>query len=142
MAGARVLDLVAGSGARGLEALSRGAASVVFVERAPKVAAALQRNLDVLEAGDRARVVTAEAGRFLVRAAEPFDLVFLDPPFRSAMIGPVCVTLAAGGWLSAGAVVYLEFDRRGPAPALPDDWSLARENSSGAVTSWLARLPR
>ncbi len=137
--GARVLDLFAGSGALWLEALSRGAARTVFVERSKPVALALRRNLETLAVGERGRVISADARRFLAGSAEPFDLVFLDPPFRSAIIGPVCGALASGGWLSARAIVYLEFDRHRDAPQLPGAWSALREKSTGAVTCQLVR---
>lgn len=140
VAGARVLDLFAGSGALGLEALSRGAARAVFVERSRAVAQALRHNLETLAAGDRARVIAADARRYLAGTPEPFDLVFLDPPFRSAIIGPVCGALASGGWLSGRALVYLEFDRHRDAPQLPGAWSAVREKSAGAVTCRLVRL--
>jgi 16S rRNA (guanine966-N2)-methyltransferase len=137
--GARVLDLFAGSGALGLEALSRGASEAVFVERSRPVAQALRANLERLDAADRARVVSADARRFLAGSPTPFDLIFLDPPFRSAMIGPVCAALAAGGWLSERAIAYLEFDRHGEAPPLPASWSPVREKSTGAVSCRLVR---
>lgn len=139
VAGARVLDAFAGSGALGLEALSRGAVSATFVERSGPVAAALTDNLVTLGATDRARVVRADALRWLSGAATPFDLVFLDPPFRSAIIEPVCARLEAGGWLAPGALVYLEFDRHRAAPVLPDGWSVERDKQAGGVAYWLAR---
>src|ERR1700754_5153054 len=77
--GSRCLDLFAGTGALGLEALSRGAASVTFVEREPRLAAALQANLSRLKAGGE--VIGDDAARWLKGSGKPFDLVFLDPPF-------------------------------------------------------------
>ncbi len=79
--GAEVLDLYAGSGALGLEALSRGAARAVFVERDPAAAAALQRNILRCGMADRSRVVRGDAGRVAAETEESFDLVFVDPPF-------------------------------------------------------------
>ena len=78
---ARVLDLFAGSGALGLEALSRGAASAVFVERARGALTALRANVERLGAGDRSSVVSDDVFRFLARLEEPADLAFADPPY-------------------------------------------------------------
>ena len=82
VSGARVLDLYAGSGALGIEALSRGAASAVFVERDARAAATITRNLDAL--GADAEVRRQDALRFLASGAGPFDLVFCDPPYDLA----------------------------------------------------------
>jgi 16S rRNA (guanine966-N2)-methyltransferase len=78
---ARVVDLFAGSGALGLEALSRGAASVVFVERARRALAAIEANIERLGAGDEVRVVADDVFRYLSRVEEPFDLALADPPY-------------------------------------------------------------
>src|SRR5215204_512227 len=113
--GARVLDLFAGSGALGLEALSRGAAQVTFVESAPAALAALRANLAALGAG--AEVVRADALRWLhaaSRGARQYDLVFLDPPYRRAaeLGAPLSDPLPAV--LAPGALVVAESDRRAP----------------------------
>ena len=78
---ARVVDLFAGSGALGLEALSRGAASVVFVERARRAVAVIEANVERLGAGDEVRVVSDDVFRFLGRVDEPFDVALADPPY-------------------------------------------------------------
>jgi 16S rRNA (guanine(966)-N(2))-methyltransferase RsmD len=111
----QVLDLFAGSGALGLEALSRGAATATFVDSAPAAIRAVSDNLAALEAG--AEVRRADALRFLdeaARAGRHYDLVFLDPPYRLAeRLGrPLSDTLPAV--LAAGAVVVAESDRRAP----------------------------
>lgn len=136
--GARCLDLFAGSGAMGLEALSRGAAAVTFVERSRAVADAIRQSLAML--GDRAgRVLNMDADRYLAGAAEPYDVVFLDPPFASDIIGSCCARLEAGGWLAENALIYLEQDRSRPLPALPAGWSLHRSGQAGQVAFHLAR---
>jgi len=130
--GARVLDLFAGSGALGLEALSRGAGEVVFVERSRRVAGVLRANLGLLGAEGRARLVTGDARGFLAGTPSAFDLVFLDPPFQSAIIDPVLAALG-GGWLARRARVYVEFDRHSNPPRLPAGWGWLREKTAGGV---------
>jgi 16S rRNA (guanine966-N2)-methyltransferase len=112
VSGARVLDLYAGSGALGIEALSRGAESAVFVERDARVAGVIERNLATL--GLDQRVVRQDAMRFLARAQGTFDLVFCDPPYDSApgLAGPLAEHLPA---LTAEDVrIVTESDKRKP----------------------------
>jgi 16S rRNA (guanine966-N2)-methyltransferase len=124
--GARVLDLFAGSGALGIEALSRGAASVTFVERDPRAVAAIRRNLDAL--GASAELVRGDALAFIRRRRGPYDLVFVDPPYDSAarLAGPLAERLPAV--LANGARVVTESDKREPLD-LP--LRLARERVYG-----------
>lgn len=129
--GARCLDLFAGSGALGMEALSRGAASAVFVEQDPRLTRALRDNLARLGAED-ARVMQAEALTWLQGIPTPFDVVLLDPPFHQGLLAPVCQRLATGGWLGEGALVYLEL-ARAETPTLPATWELRREKTAGEV---------
>jgi len=113
--GARVLDLFAGSGALGLEALSRGAAAVTFVDSAPAAIRALRANLDALLAD--AEVVRADALRWLhgaARDARQYDLVFLDPPYRRAGALGAPLSAALVPVLAEGALVVAEADRRAP----------------------------
>ncbi len=113
--GARVLDLFAGSGALGIEALSRGAAAATFVDSAPAAIRAVRANLQAL--GIEAEVRRADARRFLggaSAAARQYDLVFLDPPYRLAgRLGPE-LTAALPAVLAPGAAVVAESDRRAP----------------------------
>lgn len=116
-AGARVLDLYAGSGALGLEALSRGAASAVFVERSGPAAETLRANVQALGLAERSRVRRAPvraALRALGRADARFDLVLLDPPYASGEAEAALRALLAAGLLAPGARVVLECDRRHP----------------------------
>ncbi|MBS0375822.1 MAG: 16S rRNA (guanine(966)-N(2))-methyltransferase RsmD [Proteobacteria bacterium] len=134
---ARGLDLFAGSGALGLEALSRGAREVQFVEREPVAAAALRATLATL--GGRGEVWVGDAFRFLARPATAFDVVFLDPPFAAGRLDELCTLLERGGWLAARAYVYLEAPARDGPPPLPSTWEVARETRAGEVRGLLAR---
>jgi 16S rRNA (guanine966-N2)-methyltransferase len=135
--GARCLDLFAGSGAMGIEALSRGADAVVFVERERVVADTIRGNLNKL--GAAARVVQADALRLLAGPAEPFDIIFIDPPFNTDIIGRCCELLEQGGWLAPSAMVYIEQDRAKAAPAIPGNWAMHREARAGQVGFFLAK---
>lgn len=136
--GARCLDLFAGSGALGIEALSRGAAEVVFVERHPVAVRALRENLVRLNARG-ARVEQAEALVWLRRPGTPFEIVLLDPPFEQNLLEPVCATLEQGDWLAPTAWIYLEAEADLPRLPLPTNWRPHREKTAGAVAYRLAR---
>ena len=132
--GARCLDLFAGSGALGLEALSRGARAVEFVECHGASARALAQLLRAWGAGaDCAAVHTGDALAWLQRPARPFDVVFLDPPFGSDLLPRAARELDARGWLSPGALIYVECPAREGLPALPAAWQPLKEKRSGEV---------
>jgi len=135
--GARVLDLCAGTGALGMEALSRGAASSCFVEPDPRASRALRDNLARLKAG-AGEVAAVDAQAFLRGAARAFDLVFLDPPFALDLWSALAGRLEQGGWLAARAWVYVESPRE-QVPAMPANWSLHREGRAGEVRFALYR---
>lgn len=136
--GARCLDLFAGSGALGIEALSRGAAEVQFVERQPPVARALRANLELLNA-DGARLAVADALQWLRQPGAPFEIVWLDPPFAEGLLAPACAALEEGGWLSATAWIYLEMAVEEDSWAWPAAWRVWRDKTAGAVRYRLAR---
>ena len=137
IAGSRCLDLFAGSGAIGIEALSRGAASVTFVDSDRVTADALQGIVTAL-APERSRVEHGEALRWLAGTPQPFDIVFLDPPFGSGLAGPAALALETGGWLQPQASIYLELPAAAGSPALPAGWKLHRSGKAGAVGYHLA----
>ena len=137
IAGARCLDLCAGTGALGIEALSRGAASVQFVERDPRAAQALRGNLARLKA-QGGQVVGVDALAYLQGAPQPYELVFLDPPFAQDLWTAMAQRLEQGGWLSASAWIYVESPRLA-APVLPTSWNLHREGVAGEVRYALYR---
>lgn len=137
IAGARCLDLFAGSGALGLEALSRGAGETVFVERESAVADQLEQTLEKLDCRG-ATVVRSDALQFLRGAPTPFDIVFVDPPFGKMDLGNLC-TLLERGWLSREARIFVETSRSDRLPELPPGWTVAREKTAGQVRFALAR---
>lgn len=131
--GARGLDLYAGTGALGFEALSRGAAEVLFVEQSEAALRALTDSARLLEAADAA-IHAGDAVQFLQKAeARQRDIVFLDPPFGDARLEELCRLLVARPWLAPGAAVYLEQDRKAGALDFPDGWRTAREKCAGNV---------
>ena len=132
--GAAVLDLFAGSGALGIEALSRGAAVATFVESTRPALAALEANLAPFAETGRAEVVRASAWRCLDQApARRYHLVFLDPPYGRGWAARAAERLAAGGWLAPGAAVYVETGTDEGTPAVPRNWRLRREGTCGEV---------
>jgi len=142
LTGTRCLDLFAGSGALGFEALSRGAAAVQFVEPDPAVARAIRAALHNFGT-DRGRLEQQDAFAFLRgHSAEPYDIVFLDPPYAEHWLARACTALEAGGWLKPGAFVYLEDAASRGAPDLPGGWDLLRSKKAGDVGYHLARRRR
>jgi 16S rRNA (guanine966-N2)-methyltransferase len=141
-----VLDLYAGTGALGAEAASRGARSVVFVERAARCAALLRENLRVLGLAGVTRVVCGDAPRVvrqLGRQGERFDLVLLDPPYASEEVPRVLEALLGSGVLAPGALVVVEHHRRQPVSEPPGLALLdARRYGDTVVTRLVAGDPR
>lgn len=134
IAGRRCLDLFAGSGALGLEALSRGAAHCVFVDREAKAVTALGAVLREWGAAPGlAHLDQVSAAQFLARPGQTFDLVFLDPPFAEAALAETVARLEAGGWLAPGSLIYLEHPRDLTGLELPPSWELLRSGTAGAV---------
>ena len=136
--GSRCLDLYAGSGALGLEALSRGAREVTFVDVEPAVVRYIVDTLRELGC-DRGHAVRADARRFLEAPGAPYDIIFLDPPFAEPVLDSVCQAIEAGGWLKAGGYVYLESPAAAGEPPLPAGWTLLRSKRAGEVGYHLAR---
>ncbi len=114
--GARVVDVFAGTGALGLEALSRGAAQAYLLDRNPAVITLLKRNVAKLGAEDRAVVMNAD-GAHLPRAAAACDLAFLDPPYGEGLVVPALQGLSRQGWLKPYALVSVETDAGEIEPA-------------------------
>jgi len=139
----RVLDLFAGTGALGLEAFSRGARSVLFVDRSRPVVQALRRRLKRLglEGRPEIRVQQLEAGRAIRRLAEAgagFDLVFVDPPYAGEEREETLEALFASGILEPEATVVVEGPKRHPLPALPGVRVVDERRYGETLLSWLA----
>jgi 16S rRNA (guanine966-N2)-methyltransferase len=131
----RCLDVFAGTGALGLEALSRGAAEVVMLERNKVAAELLQHHAMTLNpvCHGQAQVQHTDALKWLQQSnPRPFNVVFVDPPFRSNLAGPACALLARNGWLADDALVYLETEKEWPLE-VPANWQLQREKIAGQV---------
>jgi 16S rRNA (guanine966-N2)-methyltransferase len=136
--GARCLDLFAGSGALGLEAASRGAGRVVLVERARPAAEQLRAHVRTLGL-EGVEVIEADALQWLAGPAQPFDILFLDPPFAAQLLEPVCRLLTGNNWLSPTARIYLEADAASYLALLPPGLELIKDQRAGQVRFGLAR---
>ena len=134
--GARCLDLFAGSGALGFEALSRGAGHVTLVDEDLRVVQQLQQNAATLDT-EQAEVIWQQADEFLLGAipanGKPYDIVFLDPPFRENLLGHSCELLDRCGWLADSALIYLESDYRRDFPELLPGWRVINDKKTGQV---------
>jgi 16S rRNA (guanine966-N2)-methyltransferase len=136
---ARCLDLFAGSGALGIEALSRGAAEVEFVDSDPMIGRHLAATLRQLGV-NQPLVSTTGALQFLDAPPRPFQVAFLDPPYAAGLLEPACALLAQG-WLTPGAYIYLECPASSGLPALPPGWVVHRAKRAGQVGYHLLRNP-
>ncbi|MEZ5568487.1 MAG: 16S rRNA (guanine(966)-N(2))-methyltransferase RsmD [Halioglobus sp.] len=130
---AMCLDLFAGSGALGLEALSRGAAHCDFVEPSREALAGIRGHLALLQATGRGHCHQHTAEAFLSRADTRYDLAFIDPPFGHDMASTACRQLAAAGLLTTKAMVYVETAASEPVPEVPANWLVHREKTAGGV---------
>jgi 16S rRNA (guanine966-N2)-methyltransferase len=141
--GARCLDLFAGSGALGFEAASRGATSVLLVEKHERAVACMRKQASELD-GEQIQVVHADVRRWLQGVARPFarpfDIVFLDPPFGCADLSELCVRLEQNSWLAPGALVYLETRASRELLELPAGWQFLRRQKAGQVMYYLAAV--
>lgn len=129
--GARCLDCFAGSGALGLEALSRYAASATLLEYERPVAQQLEKNLALLQG--EGQVFNTNALHWLAGNGQPFDVVFLDPPFRQGLLAETVILLEQGGWLADEAWIYVEAEAESAAADVPATWTLHREKVAGQV---------
>jgi 16S rRNA (guanine966-N2)-methyltransferase len=135
--GMHCLDLYAGTGALGIEALSRDAGACTFIEYDRELCKALSANLARLNV-DVAEVVNADASAWLTGAGRRFGLVFLDPPFDADLWTDAAQALERGGWIADGGFAYVEAPRDARFE-LPSTWQLHREGHAGAVRFALYR---
>ena len=141
IAGARVLDLFAGTGALGLEAASRGAAAVTLVESHRAAQLALQETLQRL-ALPGVKLVTGDAMAFLASGAGVYDVIFLDPPFAASLQAPALEAIHRHGRLAPGGFCYVEQPREVPPPVLPAGWIAHRSGQAGEVGYHLLHVPQ
>jgi 16S rRNA (guanine966-N2)-methyltransferase len=133
---ARCLDLFAGTGALGIEALSRGAGSVVFAERnrpAAKAIRELLKDLSGDEGNAGTEIITIDALKLDLAAKGPFDIIFLDPPFDGPHLQDLCTLLERSNALAPTAYIYMEMARKQPLPELPAGWLVCKEQTAGQV---------
>ncbi|GJM06728.1 MAG: ribosomal RNA small subunit methyltransferase D [marine bacterium B5-7] len=135
--GARCLDAFAGSGVLGFEALSRGASHVTFVDNNRDIIEHMREQASVLEA-EEAETIQSQMPLPPGRLTQPFEIVFLDPPFEQPeLITESAQCLHTQHLLTPDAFVYIERHRRAPVPTLPETWTLHRETTAGQVTGAL-----
>lgn len=141
VANARCLDCFAGSGSLGIEALSRQAQAVVFLEKFTTAAQQLKKNLTHLKT-EKGTVVNVDALTYLAQKnqGKPFDLFFIDPPFHHQFVPQILPLLQQNNWLAETALIYVETEKNHPPLSLADNWQVMKEKSMGMVTSRLIQV--
>lgn len=135
--GAHCLDVFAGSGALGFEAASRGASRVVMVDDSSAVIQLLQQECDILRA-QQVEIYRAKAPQQLHQPEQPFDIIFLDPPYQADLLLPCCFFLEENHFLAKGARIYLEAAHSVDEKKLPSHWRLIKNQKAGDVYYHLA----
>lgn len=139
--GARVLDLFAGTGALGLESLSRGAAFALLVDEGAGARALMRANLDALGLGGQARILRRDATRLgPIGAVAPCALAFCDPPYGRALAAPALASAREGGWLAPGALVIAETEAAGNALAAPEGFEMLEARDYGETRVSVLRV--
>ncbi|WP_040891243.1 16S rRNA (guanine(966)-N(2))-methyltransferase RsmD [Vibrio ezurae] len=129
---ARCLDLFAGSGGLGFEAASRQAKEVTLIELNVQAFQQLQQNMQSVKATN-ITLLNQNSLNFLKQEGQPYDIVFIDPPFRQGLLLEAIEQLENNGWLSEQALIYIETEKELEMPALPDNWTMHREKVAGQV---------
>lgn len=135
--GRTCLDLYAGSGALGFEAVSRGAQRAFLIENNPKAAKALHSNQQKIDSGKQINITTCAALHYLSTTKETFDLVFLDPPFASDELEKACYQLQKHGLIAAKGLIYIEHACDYEKRYLPDNWIKLKTSERGGVSCTL-----
>jgi 16S rRNA (guanine966-N2)-methyltransferase len=136
--GARVIDLFAGSGAMGLEALSRGARFALFVDDGSEARALMRANVDALGLGGETKVFRRDATKLgAMPAQDPFTLAFLDPPYGKGLAPLALASLGSGGWLAEGALCVIE-ENAAAEMVLPAGFDLIEKRDYGETSVWFA----
>ncbi|UQX80369.1 16S rRNA (guanine(966)-N(2))-methyltransferase RsmD [Mannheimia haemolytica] len=141
IAHSRCLDCFAGSGSLGIEALSRQAQAVVFLEKFANAANQLKKNLQALKS-EQGSVIHTDTPAYLAQKnnGEPFNIVFIDPPFHQGFVPQVLNLLAENNWLAPNAILYVETEKNHPPLELPQGWQILKEKAAGMVVSRLIQL--
>lgn len=141
VANARCLDCFAGSGSLGIEALSRQAQAVVFLEKFANAAQQLKKNLASLKT-DKGTVINTDTLTYLSQknSTEPFEIIFIDPPFHHNLVPQVLTLLQQNNWLAENALIYVETEKNHPPLLLAKNWQVIKEKSAGMVTSRLIQV--
>lgn len=141
ISGSRCLDCFAGSGSLGIEALSRQAQAVTFLEKFAKASQQLKTNLTTLKANN-GTVVNTDTLQFLAQknSGEKFDLVFIDPPFNKGFVPKVLELLQQNDWLAENALLYVEVEKNHTSLTLPENWLVIKEKTMGQVESRLIQV--
>ena len=137
--GRRVLDLFAGTGQLGIECLSRGAASAVFVDRRADAVKLIRENLRLTELEDRARVVAGDSMEYLKSIREPFDIIFLDPPYAAGLLEPAIAHIAKFDILAPHGIIAAEHPADLVLPALAPPYRVHRTYRYGKIALTLYR---
>ena len=138
IANSHCLDAFAGSGGLGFEALSRYAAAVTFIELDKKVANNLQNNLFMLQVPvQKAQLIRGDSIKVLQQLTEPYDVIFLDPPFQQNLLEPSIEKIVAASLLRPKGLIYIECEGQGADYAVPDNWSCIKEKKSSQIISRL-----
>lgn len=138
--GARCLDVFAGSGALGFEALSRGAVYAAMLDSSPKTITQLQNNIHAFQATQYAIALHATIPNYIPHFQQPFDIVFLDPPFHQNMLPIALAWLETHHLLAPNALIYLEAEKQFSLTDLPTHWQLLKEKQAGEVKYGLVKI--
>lgn len=129
----RCLDLFAGSGVFGIEAVSRGASFAQLIEKDRQAAHNLRQQLQILKT-DKIELIQTDAIKLLQTPPEqPFDIVFIDPPFRQNLLETCCQTLEQNHWLSSQTLIYVEMEQELSTIKFPENWHIIRDKKAGQV---------